>query len=51
MFSLDPYQFAYKADRSIEDAVSLCLHSILQHLEAPATYAWVLFMDSAFNTI
>lgn len=50
---MDSYQFAYRANRSVEDAVSLCLHSILQHLEAPNTYARVLFIDfrSAFNTI
>lgn len=50
---MDSYQFAYCANRSVDDAVSLCLHSILQHLEAPATYARVLFIDysSAFNTI
>jgi len=50
---LDPFQFAYRANRSVEDAVSLCLHSILQHLEAPGNYAKILFIDysSAFNTI
>lgn len=50
---MDSLQFAYHANRSVEDAVSLCLHSILQRLEAPATYVRVLFIDfsSAFNTI
>ena len=50
---LEPYQFAYRANRSVEDAVSLFLHSIFQHLEAFDTYARVLFVDysSAFNTI
>lgn len=51
--SLDPHQFAYRDNRSVEDAVSLCTHNILQHLEGPATYARVLFIDfsSAFNNI
>ena len=51
--TLDPQQFAYSANRSVDDAVSLCLHSILQHLESQRTYARVLFVDfsSAFNTI
>ena len=51
--TLDPQQFAYRANRSVDDAVSLCLHSILQHLESQRTYARVLFVDfsSAFNTI
>ncbi len=50
---LDSHQFASKANRSVDDAVALCLHSILQHLEAPNTYVRVLFVDykSAFNTI
>ncbi len=51
--SLDSHQFASKANRLVDDAVALCLHSILQHLEAPNTYVRVLFVDykSAFNTI
>ena len=50
---LDPFQFAYRTNRSVEDAVSLGIHSILQHLESPGNYAKVLFIDysSAFNTI
>ena len=49
---LDPHQFAYRANRSVDDAVALALHHILQHLET-GTYARVLFVDfsSAFNTI
>ena len=51
--SLDPMQFAYRENRSVDDAVALGLHHILQHLEASATYARILFIDysSAFNTI
>ena len=39
--------------RSVDDAVVLALHRILQHLETSGTYARVLFVDfsSAFNTI
>ena len=50
---LDPHQFAYRANRSVDDAVALALHHILQHLETSGTYARVLFVDfnSAFNTI
>ncbi|KAL0148948.1 hypothetical protein M9458_055752 [Cirrhinus mrigala] len=50
---LDPLQFAYRANRSVDDAVNVGLHYILQHLDKPGTYARILFVDfsSAFNTI
>ncbi|KAK3561781.1 hypothetical protein QTP86_014205, partial [Hemibagrus guttatus] len=50
---LDPLQFAYRANRSVDDAVNRGLHYILQHLDKPGTYARILFVDfsSAFNTI
>ena len=50
---LDPLQFAYRANRSVDDAVNMGLHYILQHLDSPGTYARMLFVDfsSAFNTI
>ena len=50
---LDPMQFAYKAKRSVEDAVLVFVNSILKHLETPHTYVRTLFVDfsSAFNTI
>lgn len=50
---LDPLQFAYRANRSVDDAVNMGLHFILQHLDSPSTYARILFVDfsSAFNTI
>ncbi|TWW62880.1 hypothetical protein D4764_04G0015270, partial [Takifugu flavidus] len=50
---LDPLQFASRANRSVDDAVNLALHSILQHLDSPGTYARILFVDfsSGFNTI
>ncbi len=50
---LDPLQFAYRANRSVDDSVNMGLHFILQHLDRPGTYARILFVDfsSAFNTI
>ncbi len=50
---LDPLQFAYRANRSVDDAVNMGLHYILQHLDRPGTYARILYVDfsSAFNTI
>jgi hypothetical protein len=50
---LDPLQFAYRANRSVDDAVGLALHFVLQHLEHPNRYARLLFVDysSAFNTV
>ena len=50
---LDPHQFAYRSNRSVEEAVALGLHYIYQHLEVPSSYARILFVDysSAFNTI
>lgn len=49
--SFDPYQFAYRANRSIEDAIAITVHSMLSHLEQPDSYVRLLFIDSAFNTI
>ncbi len=50
---LDPLQFAYRANRSVDDAVNMGLHYILQHLDRPGAYLRILFVDfsSAFNTI
>ncbi len=50
---LDPLQFAYRANRSVDDAVNMGLHYVLQHLDRPGTYVRILFVDfsSAFNTI
>ncbi len=49
---LDPLQFAYRVNRSVDDAVNMGLHFILQHLDRPGTYVRILFVDfsSAFNT-
>ena len=35
---MDPHQFAYQANRSVEDAINLAVHSTLQHLESSKTY-------------
>ncbi len=51
--TLDPHQYAYRANRSTDDAISTALHTVLQHLELQGNYARLLFVDysSAFNTI
>ena len=52
--SLDPYQFAYKADRSVDDAVSWALFNVNQFLDKKVlNYVRFLFIDysSAFNTV
>ena len=50
---MDPLQFAYRPNRSVDDAINIALHYILQHLDNRNTFARVLFVDysSAFNTI
>ncbi len=49
----DPLQFAYRANRSVDDAVNMVLHYILQYLDRPGTYVRILFVDfsSSLNTI
>ncbi len=51
--SLDPLQFAYRSNRSTDDAIAFTLHTALSHLENKNTYVRMLFLDysSAFNTI
>ena len=51
--SLDPHQFAYRANRSTGDAVATALHAALSYLEKQGSYVRMLFVDysSAFNTI
>ncbi len=46
-------QFAYRANRSVNNAVNMGLHFILQYLDRPGTYVRILFLDfsSAFNSI
>ena len=51
---LDPFQFAYRANRSAEDAVLITLHNVLTHQDlSKPTYVRILFIDfsSAFKTI
>jgi hypothetical protein len=50
---LDAYQFAYKRKRGVDDASTLLIHTISEHLEKPGNYARVMFLDfsSAFNTM
>ena len=40
---LDPFQFAYKASRGVEDASLTLLNLITQHLEK--SYVRILFVD------
>ncbi len=49
--SLDPLQFAYRSNRSTDDAIAFTLHTALSHLENKNTYVRMLFVDysSAFN--
>ncbi len=49
----DEHQFAYRTNRSTEDAIALALHTVLRHLEKHGNYVRMLFIDysSAFNTI
>ena len=51
--SLDPFQFAYREKRNVEDAIIIFVNNVLKHLETSHTYARCLFIDfsSAFNTI
>ena len=51
--TLDPLQFSYCPNRSIDDAISISLHTALSHLDKRNTYVRMLFIDysSAFNTI
>ncbi len=51
--SLDPLQFAYRSNRSTDDAIAFTLHTALSHLENKNTYVRRLLVDysSAFNTI
>ncbi|KAL0199314.1 hypothetical protein M9458_007854 [Cirrhinus mrigala] len=49
----DPLQFAYRPNRSMDEAISSTLHLALTHLENKDSYVRMLFIDfsSAFNTI
>ncbi len=51
--SLNPLQFAYRSNRSTDNAIAFTLHTALSHLENKNAYVRMLFVDysSAFNTI
>ncbi len=51
--SLDPLQYAYRRNRSTDDAIAFTLHTALSDLETKNTYVRMLLVDysSAFNTI
>ena len=51
--TLDPLQFAYRPNRSTDDAISIALHTALSHLYKRNTYVSMLYIDysTAFNTI
>ena len=51
--TLDPLQFAYRPNRSTDDAISIAPNTTLSHLDKINTYVRMLFIDysSAFNTI
>ncbi len=47
--SLDPLQFAYRSNRSTDDAIAFTLHTALSHLENKNTY-W-RFSTSWYGTV
>jgi hypothetical protein len=51
--TLDPLQFAYRPNRSTDDAISIACHTALSHMDKRNTYVRMLFIDysSAFNII
>ena len=50
---MDPFQFAYRTNRNVHDAILHVLNSIYSHLEKPDTCIRLMFYDlsSALNTI
>ena len=51
--TLDPLQFAYRPNRSTDDAIFIALHTALSHIDKRNACVRMLFIDysSAFNTI
>lgn len=49
----DALQFAYRANRQVDDAVNIGVTYTLQHLDSPGTRVMILFMDFSVvvNTI
>ena len=48
--SFDPYQFAYRQNRSTEDAIAILLHSALELLEKKNSYMRMLFITAPPST-
>ena len=50
---IDPLQFAYQRNRSIDDALLYVLNRVFSHLDEPGHSIRLMFYDfsSAFNTI
>ena len=50
---LDPFQFAYRQNREVEDAVLTLIHKTHSHINNKGSYARILYVDfpSAFNTV
>ena len=51
--SLDPNQFAYRAEKGVEDALLTLTNNIYEHLVQAKSLVKIVFIDfsSAFNTI
>jgi len=51
--TVDPHQYAYRKNRSTEDAISSVVHTVLTHLENKDSYVRLLFVDftSAFRVV
>ncbi|KAI5086940.1 gastrula zinc finger protein XlCGF28.1-like, partial [Silurus meridionalis] len=51
--NLDPFQFAYRSGRGVDDVICALLNMILAHLEGAKTFVCLVFIDfsSAFNCI
>ena len=51
--TLDQLRFAYRPNRSTDDATSIALHTALSHMDKRNIYVRMLFIDysSVFNTI
>jgi hypothetical protein len=51
--TIDPLKFAYRPNRSTDDAISITLHTALSHPYKRNTHVRMLFFNysSAFNTI
>src|SRR4029434_2475879 len=43
--TLDPMQFAYRSNRSTDDAIALTMHTALSHLDKGNTHVRMLFID------